>query len=182
MDVKMKGIVRVVPYDPEWKTEFLKIKAMIVDCAGDLIIDVVHIGSTAVEGLASKPIIDIDVVIDSYDIFPAVKERFSKVGFEHEGNLGVEGREAFKRTFLDDFMPYHLYICPKDGKGYLEHVAFRNYLRDHPEAVKAYGELKVRLAEQFRTDITAYVNAKHEFVQNILKNINKNNCIGFWEL
>jgi GrpB-like predicted nucleotidyltransferase (UPF0157 family) len=173
MDVKMKGTVRVVPYDHEWKNEFLKIKAMIVDCAGDLIVGVEHVGSTAVEGLASKPIIDIDVVIDSYDVFPAVKDRLSKIGFEQEGNLGVEGREAFKRTFMDDFMPYHMYVCPKDGKGHLEHIAFRDYLRDHPEAVKAYGGLKVRLAEQFRTDITSYVNAKHEFVQSILRNVNK---------
>lgn len=172
MDAKMKGIVIVVPYDPEWKNEFLKIKSMIVDCAGDLIIDVVHVGSTAVEGLASKPIIDIDVVIDSYDIFPGLKERLSKIGFEHEGNLGVEGREAFKRTFVDDFMPYHLYVCPKNGKGYLEHIAFRDYLRIHPETVKAYGELKMRLAEQFRTDFTAYVNEKHEFIQNILEKAN----------
>ena len=110
-----------------------------------------------VEGLASKPIIDIDVVIDSYDVFPAVKDRLSKIGFEQEGNLGVEGREAFKRTFVDGLMPYHLYVCPKDGKGYLEHIVFRDYLRNHPEAVKAYGELKMRLSEQFRTDITAYV-------------------------
>ncbi len=172
MDVKMKGIVRVVSYDPEWKDEFLKIKKMIIDCVGDLIIGVEHVGSTAVEGLASKPIIDIDVVIDSYDIFSAVKARLSEVGFEHEGNLGVEGREAFRRTFVDGFMPYHMYVCPKDGKGHLEHIAFRDYLRGHPEAVEAYGELKVKLAEQFRTDITAYVNSKHEFVQNILRKIN----------
>lgn len=94
MDEKMKGIVRVEPYDPKWVTEFLKIKDMIVNCVGDLIICVDHVGSTAIEGLASKPIIDIDVVIDSYAIFPLVKERLSRIGFEHKGNLGVEGREA----------------------------------------------------------------------------------------
>ena len=70
-------------------------------------------------------------------------------------------------------MPYHMYVCPKDGRGHLEHIAFRDYLRDHPEAVKTYEELKVRLAEQFRTDIISYVSAKHEFVQSILRNINK---------
>ena len=171
MDVKMKGIVRVVPYDPEWKTEFLKIKSMISYCVGDLIIGVEHVGSTAVEGLASKPIIDIDVVIDSYDIFPAVKERLSNIGFEHKGNLGIEGREAFKRAFIDDFMPYHMYVCPEDGRGYLEHIAFRDYLRTHPEDMKAYGKLKTRLAEQFRTDITGYMDGKHEFVQNIVKKL-----------
>lgn len=172
MDMKMKGIVRVVPYNPEWKNEFLKIKAMLDASVDDLIISIDHIGSTAIEGLAAKPIIDIDVVIDSYDIFPAVKDRLSKIGFEHEGNLGVEGREAFKKTFVDDFMPYHIYICPKDGRGHLEHIAFRDYLNSHPEAMKAYGELKTKLAEQFRTDITSYVNAKQGFIQNILNNIN----------
>ena len=173
MDKKMKGIVRVLSYDPEWKNEFSRLKAMIVDCVGDLIICVDHVGSTAIEGLASKPIIDIDVVIDSYEIFPAVRDRLLKIGFEHEGNLGVEGREAFKRTFIDDFMPYHMYVCPKDGKGHLEHIAFLDYLREHPDALKAYGELKMKLAEQFRTDINSYVKGKYNFVQNILVNINK---------
>jgi GrpB-like predicted nucleotidyltransferase (UPF0157 family) len=173
MDVKMKGIVRVVPYDPEWKNEFLKIKAMIVNCVGDLIISVDHVGSTAIEGLAAKPILDIDVVIDSYDIFPAVRDRLSKIGFEHVGNLDVEGREVFKRIFMDDFMPYNFYICPKNGKGYLEHIAFRDYLRNHSEALKAYEELKMKLAKQFRTDITGYANAKHDFIQNILESSNK---------
>lgn len=67
------------------------------------------------------------MVIDSYDIFPAVKDRLSKIGFEHEGNLCVEGGEAIKRTFVDDFMPTMWYVCPKNGKGYLEHIAFRDY-------------------------------------------------------
>lgn len=168
MDVKMKGIVRVVPYNPEWKNEFLRIKAMIEDCIGDLIISVDHVGSTAIEGLASKPIIDIDVVIDSYDIFPSIVDRFALIGFEHEGNLGVEGREAFKRNFIDEFMPYHMYVCPKDGKGHLEHVAFRDYLKNHPEEAEGYGRLKMQLAEQYPNDINSYVTSKYSFVQNIL--------------
>ncbi len=168
MDIKMKGIVTVVPYNPAWKSEFQRIKTMITDCAGDLIISVDHVGSTAIEGLAAKPIIDIDVVIESYNIFHLVKDRLSLIGFEHEGNLGVEGREAFKRTFIDDFMPYHMYVCPKDGKGHLEHVAFRDYLSCHPEDMQAYGQLKMKLAEQYKTDISSYLNEKHDFVLNIL--------------
>jgi GrpB-like predicted nucleotidyltransferase (UPF0157 family) len=109
------------------------------------------------------------VVIDSYDVFPAVKERFAKIGFVHMGNLDIEGREVFKRTFVDDFMPYHLYVCPKDGKGYLEHISFRDYLRKHPEAAKAYAELKMKLAEQYRNDIEGYANAKSDFIRNILE-------------
>jgi GrpB-like predicted nucleotidyltransferase (UPF0157 family) len=169
MDVKMKGIVRVIDYDPEWQNEFLKIKDMILKCVGDLILSVDHIGGTAVEGLAAKPIIDIDVVIDSYEVFTSVKNQLSKIGFEHEGNLGVEGREAFKRIFIDDFMPYHMYVCPKDGKGHLEHIIFRDYMRGHPKEMTAYGVLKKELANKYRTDINGYVRAKYDFVQEILE-------------
>lgn len=169
MDAKMKGIVRVVPYDPIWKQEFLKIKAMIMDCVGDLIISVDHVGSTAIEGLAAKPIIDIDVVISSYEVFADVKERLSRKGFEHEGDLGVEGREAFKRNFIDEFMPYHMYVSPKEGKGHLEHIAFRDYLKNHPDDMNDYGKLKMDLTEQFKMDINSYVNGKADFVKNILQ-------------
>lgn len=169
----MKGIVKVIPFDPIWKMEFEKIKAMITDCIGDIIISVDHVGSTAIKGLAAKPIIDIDVVIDSYEVFPIVKDRLLGIGFVHEGNLGVEGREAFCRNFIDNFIPYHLYVCPKDGKGHLEHIMFRDYLIGHPGEMQAYGKLKMRLAEQYGTDINSYVNAKHDFVQNILQKARK---------
>jgi GrpB-like predicted nucleotidyltransferase (UPF0157 family) len=173
MDQKMKGIMRVEPYNPEWKNEFQKIKEMITSCIGDLVICVEHIGSTAIEGLPSKPIIDIDVVMDSYEVFPSVKDRLSKIGFEHEGNLGVEGREAFRRTFIDDFMAYHMYVCPRNGKGHIEHMIFRDYLRNHKEEMQAYGQLKMKLAEQYRTDINSYANGKCDFVKNILQKANK---------
>jgi len=100
-----------------------------------------------------------------------VKDRLSKIGFIHEGDLGVEGREAFKRTYQDDFMPYHMYVCPKDGKGHIEHIAFRDYLINHPDEMEAYGQLKTRLAEQFRMDINSYVNGKSDFVREILDRI-----------
>ena len=93
----MKGIVKVVPYDRQWKYEFLKIKEMIVDCIGDLTLGIEHVGSTAIDGLVSKPFIDLIVVMDSYEIFPLIVKRLETIGFEHEGDLGVKGREAFRR-------------------------------------------------------------------------------------
>ena len=77
--------IEVVPYDPAWKAEFQKLKAMLMGYIGDLVLDIEHVGSTSVEGLAAKPIIDIDVVMESYDVFPAIVERLAKEGFEHRG-------------------------------------------------------------------------------------------------
>lgn len=61
-------------------------------------------GSTAIEGLSAKPIIDIYIVMESYTVFPQIKLLLENAGYKHEGNLGVEGREAFRKKFQDGFM------------------------------------------------------------------------------
>lgn len=161
-------VVEVVPYDPEWKVEFNRIRDQLLSYVGDLILTIEHVGSTSIEGLAAKPIIDLDLVMDSYDVLPQIIERLQQHGYEHQGNLGIEGREAFKRRQADEFMKYHLYVCPKDGKGYLEHIAFRDYLRSNAVARQAYAEVKQRLAVQYRYDIDAYCEGKTAFVTSIL--------------
>ncbi|MNC25035.1 hypothetical protein D3C75_731110 [compost metagenome] len=65
-------------------------------------------------------------------------------------------------------MKYHLYVCPKDGKGYLEHIAFRDYIRANPAAAREYEEVKLKLAGQFRHDIDAYCEGKTNIVHSIL--------------
>jgi len=135
----------------------------------DIILKIEHVGSTSIEGLSAKPVIDIDVVMDNYDDLPRIKERLGNIGYKHVGNLGIEGREVFCRSEGDDdFMNYHLYVCPKDGKGYLEHIAFRDYLRSNETAKKEYEDLKLRLAELYRNDIDLYCENKTEFVTEIL--------------
>jgi GrpB-like predicted nucleotidyltransferase (UPF0157 family) len=161
-------IVEVVPYDPEWKVEFDRIREQLLSYVGDLIITIEHVGSTSIEGLAAKPIIDLDLVMDSYDVLPQIIERLQQHGYEHQGNLGIEGREAFERRQADEFMKYHLYVCPKDGKGYLEHIAFRDYLRSNVVARQEYSEVKQHLAELHRYDMDAYCEGKTAFVTSIL--------------
>ncbi|MEY8348173.1 GrpB family protein [Bacillus cereus] len=161
-------IIEIMPYNPEWKTEFKKIKMMIESYIGDLILRIEHIGSTSIEGLAAKPIIDIDVVIESYDILPDIIQRLEKEGYKHQGNLGIEGREAFQRTFKDDFMKYHLYVCPKDSKGYLEHIALRDHLSSNKAARTEYEALKYKLAENYRNDIDRYCKGKTDFIKEVL--------------
>lgn len=166
---KKTDFIEIVPYTPQWKTEFNKIKEMIHSYISDFIISIEHVGSTSVEGLSAKPIIDLDVVIENYTILPSIIERLNAHGFKHEGNFGIEGREAFKRTYEDGHMKYHLYVCPKDGKGYIEHIAFRDYLRANEESRKEYEELKKKLADKYRNDRDSYGNNKTEFIKRILE-------------
>lgn len=165
--MKTKTII-IEPYNPKWKEEFQKIKERINSFIGDLALRIEHVGSISVEGLQAKPIIDIDVVIDSYAVFPEIKKALESEGYIHEGDLGVEGREAFKYNENFNFMPYHLYVCVKDRKGYLEHIAFRDYLRTHDEAKDKYGELKIGLAKLYRHDAETYCDKKTDFVKDIL--------------
>jgi len=177
MDSKMKGIVHCELYNKRWKEEFYKIKSMIIDWIGDLIIEVEHVGSTSVEGLAAKPVIDIDIVFDSYKIFPMIVKKLMTLGFIHEGDCGIKGREAFKRNYEDEYMPYHLYACPKDSKELLRHISFREYLKINSDDRDTYGNLKLELAKRHPADINAYILGKNECVQQIYEKIEKSNML-----
>ena len=158
----------VVPYNAQWKTEFEKIRAMLLPYISDIIIGIEHIGSTSVEGLAAKPIIDFNIIIDSYAVFPELVEGLQALGYHHEGDLGIKEREAFKRNFKDEFMAYNMYVCPKNSCEHARHIAFRDYLRKHKKAVDEYSELKTQLARKYPHDIDLYIEGKHDFIEDIL--------------
>ena len=87
--------VLVLPYDRAWKTNFEAIKAEIEAAVGDLILGIEHVGSTSVEGLSAKPCIDMDVIMEDYSVFPALVRKLERIGYIHEGDLGIKNREAF---------------------------------------------------------------------------------------
>lgn len=171
MDPKMRGLVRVEPWNPQWDVQFRAIAAMLEDCLGPLAVAVEHVGSTSVAGLAAKPILDIDVVIAARDDLPAVEERLAAIGFRHDGDGDIPGREVFRRTFEDAFMAYHVYVCARDSAELARHLAFRGWLRAHPEDRDAYGRLKAELALRFPRDIDAYMAGKHDWIRGVLARI-----------
>ena len=177
MDSKMRGIVRCESYNELWKVQFFRIKDMLIECIGDLIIDIEHFGSTSIEGLIAKPIIDIDIVFDSYTVFPMITNKLKTIGFIHEGDCGVKSREAFKRNYEDEYMPYHLYACPKDSKELLRHLSFREYLKANANEREAYGNLKMDLVKRFPEDIDFYMAGKNECVRCIYEKIENNSML-----
>lgn len=164
MDVRH---VIVVPYNPTWKSDFEKIKAELEPVISDLILGVEHVGSTSVEGLSAKPIIDIDVIIPDYSIFHDVAERLYAMGYIYEGNLGIEGREAFRYENKPHLQEHHLYVCPQDSKELRRHITFRNYLREHPEAAARYGKVKEEAAKLYPDDIEKYLEYKSPCIREI---------------
>jgi GrpB-like predicted nucleotidyltransferase (UPF0157 family) len=158
-------------YDPEWKVEFDKIKDYLFSLLCDHIMAIEHVGSTAVVGCAAKPILDIDIVIESTADFESVRKILEDAGYVHKGNQGIEGREVFKRTFEDEFMAYHLYCCTKDSPELLRHLSLRKYLTDHPQEIIRYSELKKGLARRFPYSIEDYIEGKDAFVKQMLTDL-----------
>lgn len=163
--------VVVLPYDEQWRQDFLKIKAELTNALGQLAIGIEHVGSTSVRGLSSKPIIDIDVVIKDDSVLENVISALGEIGYQHEGNLGIDGREAFKYDGKEHLQKHHLYVCPEDSPELKRHIAFRDYLRTHPDAVREYSHIKEEGAKQYPEDIEQYIEHKSPFIEKIYAEI-----------
>lgn len=108
----MTAPIIIRDYDPLWPQQFETFRSRIAAALPRLATAIEHVGSTAVPGLAAKPVIDIDVLVRSATDLPLVIKRLASVGYEHHGDLGVTGREAFRAPA--DYCPHHLYVCPPD--------------------------------------------------------------------
>lgn len=163
--------VVVLPYDEQWKQDFLAIKAELAAALGPLALRIEHVGSTSVPGLSAKPIIDIDVVIKDCSALEDVVPALGKIGYQHEGDLGIAGREAFKYEGKEHLRKHHLYVCPEASPELKRHIAFRDYLRTHPDAVREYSAIKEAGAKKYPDDIDGYIAYKSPFIERIYAEI-----------
>lgn len=161
----------VLPYDEKWADAFEEIRKELADALGTLAERIEHVGSTSVKGLSAKPIIDIDVVIKDTSVLDAAIQALAKIGYVHEGNKGIPGREVFDYDGKEHLMNHHLYVCAADAAELKRHVAFRDYLRSHPEAVREYSRIKTEGAKLYPHDIDAYIEHKSPLIESIYREI-----------
>ncbi|MBT9155295.1 MAG: hypothetical protein DDT37_00262 [Firmicutes bacterium] len=160
-EVPVDPPVVIAEYDSSWPRIFETVANTISTGIGDLWLGIEHIGSTAVVGLRAKPIIDIDVVVKREDM-PLAIERLAKLGYVHQGDLGIKDREAFKAPPGNP--AHHLYLCPEDSEEFVRHIAFRDWLRTHLQVAAEYALLKQRLAAEYGADRDGYTQAKTAFI------------------
>ena len=154
-------------YNPDWKLEFEKIRDELAEVLKDSVISIEHVGSTSVEGLSAKPVIDIDIVMKDYNFFETVKNLLGTIGYLHEGDLGVKERHAFKYSDKPHLMRHHLYVCPEYSAELKRHIIFRDWLRSHPDDRDWYGSVKILAAKYYPEDIDSYMIAKNPCVKEI---------------
>lgn len=159
--------VVVVDHDEAWTREFGELAQPIRDLLGDTGAVVEHIGSTSVAGVAAKPVIDLDIVVASDREVSTVIARLAQLGYVHQGDLGVEGREAF--AWPMGTKRHHVYVVVEGTQPHRDHVDFRDYLRANPGEAQAYADLKRRLARHHADDRAAYTAAKAGFISEALQ-------------
>jgi GrpB-like predicted nucleotidyltransferase (UPF0157 family) len=158
--------IEVVAYDAGWPAAFARVAADLrAALAGVPAVEVEHVGSTSVPGLAAKPVIDVDVVVDQPSIGAAVAA-LEAAGYAHLGDLGVAGREAF--TAPDDDPRRHVYVCARGCLAVRNHLAVREVLRRDAGLRAEYAAVKLALAADPGMDIDRYLAGKSAVLQRVL--------------
>lgn len=165
--------VDVVPYRPEWATDFDRIADALSTAVGGVALSVEHIGSTAVPGLAAKPTIDILMVVRSPEEFLAVLPKVEALGFDYRARNTFVGSEdhLFLRKVKDGKRTHHLHVARVGSHEIEEYRLFRDALREDPALAREYESLKLELASTHASDRMEYVETKSEWVGERLRSL-----------
>ncbi len=162
------GRVRVVPYSDAWpalyEAESARIRPFFA-AAGGVEVALEHTGSTAVPGLAAKPIVDILAGLGREGDRSATIAALMQAGYSHRGEQGIAGRDFFRRG---EPRQYHVHLTMIDSTFWNDHRLFREYLRSRPAVASAYQALKFDLAARYPTDRESYIEGKTVFVRATL--------------
>jgi NAD-dependent deacetylase len=142
--------LEVVSYDPAWPRLYEEEAVRVGDAMGDDVVAIEHMGSTAVPGLAAKPVIDISVGLRRLELSPDQTAALEALGYECLGENGLPGRLFFRRSEAGR-RTHHLHVVERGGEHWHRHRAFRDYLRAHPDEVERYAAEKLRLAAEAST-------------------------------
>jgi GrpB-like predicted nucleotidyltransferase (UPF0157 family) len=159
----------IVDYDPLWPARFEELAGRVRAVLGERIAGVEHVGSTAVPGLAGKPVIDLDVLLAGADDFEPVMLKLVEIGYSCEGDLGPRAAWAFRSTGNE--IPHYLYLVMEGESELKRHRAFRDELRSNPGRRDQYSALKRALAAQSPDDRSPYARGKSGFVRETLKSL-----------
>ncbi|MCL2400002.1 MAG: GrpB family protein [Defluviitaleaceae bacterium] len=166
----MKGLqkneVSLVPFDENWGCEFASAKDELIDILGDNVLEICHVGSTAIKGIFAKPIIDIHVVVKENKMLNV--EGMQSAGYIFDGECDLFGH-MFHRKTSDGFVTHHVKCYLKEHGNHNNVLLFCKYLNENPDYAKQYNDLKCELALKYPCSREEYTNAKADFIENILE-------------
>ncbi len=161
--------VAVSESDSGWKSEYEKIASEIREATSHIEVQIEHIGSTSVPGLAAKPIVDVGILLCDCADFQSLEAALSSIGLIYRGDKGTEGGHLCIRESAPEVRTHHIHVYFKGAPEWGRYLTFRDRLRASTELREEYGALKRKLAEKYEDDRFAYTAGKTEFVQRVLE-------------
>lgn len=161
-----KGVVRLVPYSVDWPELYAKERDRIAGALGELVVDIEHVGSTAIPGLTAKPILDIMLGVSEIADSVRCVRPLAELGYEYKGEYGIPGRHYFRMG--EPSTTAHIHLVARVTEFWTRHLHFRDYVRAHPDAAEAYARVKRDLARLHPSDRPAYTEGKTSFILGIL--------------
>ncbi len=162
--------IRLEEYNPDWRNRFEKEKQLLIKTLSDLSIKVEHIGSTAVQGLKAKPVIDIMIGLDDFKNANDQIGKLEKIGYRYIS--AYENVMPFRRFFIKENMgqrTHHIHMVQSDTEFWERHILFRNHLRQNKADREEYNRLKLELVKKDWIDGNEYADAKTGFIRRIEK-------------
>ena len=161
-----RNVVELVEHANNWKELFREEKDLLNSLLGEHVVDIQHIGSTAIDGIAAKPLLDILVGVKSMDdVQKFDKHKLKEANIYHLGRVQIEGKEVFaKFSNLESLTKTHvLHVVEYGGDWWQKHIFFRDYLNEHPEVSNQYEVLKKELAAAYPTNERSYTDGKKNY-------------------
>lgn len=161
--------VSVVPHDPRWAELYRSESGLVAEALGRAIVSIHHIGSTSIPGIHAKPVIDMLAQAASLDEVDASSQAMESLGYEALGEYGLAGRRYFRKDDTSGIRTHQVHVFLAGSPDIERHLAFRDYLRAHPDRARAYSDLKRELARKHPDDMQAYMDGKDPFIKEAQK-------------
>ena len=165
--------VKLVPRDDSWSIIFEETKKELLNLIGHLIKDIQHVGSTSIQNIYAKPIIDIAIAVESMELINKMKIILERNGYEYRGDGGKEGGHLFVKCNAPDIRTHHIHIVHENNYQWKNFLKFRNILIGNPELASEYSEFKKGLERKYFNDRKEYTKAKNDFINKVLMNKEK---------
>lgn len=160
-------MIVLVRYDPAWPSEFALEAARLGESLGDALVELHHIGSTAIPGLDAKPVIDMLAIVRRVELLDARGAAFASLGYEAMGEFGIVGRRYFRKEDSTGRRTHQVDAFSVGSAEIRRHLDFRDYLRAHSAVRDEYAVLKHRLAAECAGDMSCYSDGKTDFIRGV---------------
>jgi len=163
----MPFILTVEPHRDSWSRDFEVESAKIRGALGSALNALHHIGSTAIPGIYAKPIIDMIADVSSLEAVDQRLHAMQALGYESMGEYGIPGRRYFRKNDSSGMRTHQIHAFVHQSPHIERDLAFRDYLRAHPDTAQAYSELKRKLVQTCNGDFEAYMDGKESFIKDV---------------